>query len=37
MRKGLNPLEEDGKGRSSLDVAAACEQKGILELFQYGK
>jgi ankyrin repeat protein len=37
VRKGLNPLEEDGKGRSSLDVAAACEQKGILELFQYGK
>jgi len=37
VRKGLNPLEEDGKGRSSLDVAAAYEQKGILELFQYGK
>jgi ankyrin repeat protein len=37
MRKGLNPLEEDGKGRSSLDIAVACEQKGILELFQYGK
>ncbi|KAE9375050.1 ankyrin [Stipitochalara longipes BDJ] len=37
VRKGLNPLEEDSKGRSSLDVAAACEQKGILELFQYGK
>jgi ankyrin repeat protein len=35
--KGLNPLEEDDKGRSSLDTAAACEQKGILELFQYGK
>jgi len=35
MQKGLNPLEEDGNGRSSLDVAAACEQKGILELFQY--
>jgi ankyrin repeat protein len=37
VRKGLNPLEEDGKGRSSLDIAAACGQKGILELFQYGK
>ncbi|KAH8648295.1 ankyrin repeat-containing domain protein [Tricladium varicosporioides] len=37
MSKGLNPLEEDGKGRSSLDIAAACEQKGILELFQYRK
>lgn len=37
LRKGLNPLEEDENGRSSLDVAAACEQKGILELFQYGK
>jgi ankyrin repeat protein len=35
--RGLDPLEEDGKGRSSLDIAAACEQKGILELFQYGK
>ncbi|KAF4634858.1 hypothetical protein G7Y89_g3236 [Cudoniella acicularis] len=34
MGKGLDPLEEDGRGRSSLDVAAACEQKGILELFQ---
>jgi ankyrin repeat protein len=37
MKKGLNALEEDSKGRSSLDVAAACDQKGILELFQYGK
>jgi len=37
VSKGLNPLEEDGKGRSSLDVAAACEQTSILELFQYGK
>jgi ankyrin repeat protein len=37
VSKGLNPLEEDGKGRSSLDVAAACEQTAILELFQYGK
>ncbi|KAH6665101.1 ankyrin repeat-containing domain protein [Halenospora varia] len=37
MHKGLSPLEEDGRGRSSLDIAAACEQKGILELFQYGK
>lgn len=37
VRKGLNPLEEDDHGRTSLDVAAACEQKGILELFQYTK
>ncbi len=37
VRKGLNALQEDGKGRSSLDVAAACDQKGILELFQYRK
>jgi ankyrin repeat protein len=35
VRKGLDPLEEDSRGKSSLDVAAACEQKGILELFQY--
>jgi ankyrin repeat protein len=25
VRKGLDPLEEDERGRSSLDVAAACE------------
>jgi ankyrin repeat protein len=37
LSKGLNPLEEDANGRSSLDIAAAYEQKGILELFQYGK
>jgi ankyrin repeat protein len=37
VKKGLNALEEDGKGRSSLDVAAACDQNGILELFQYGR
>ncbi|TVY33699.1 Ankyrin [Lachnellula occidentalis] len=35
--KGLNPLEEDGRGRSSLDVAAACGQDDILELFRYRK
>jgi ankyrin repeat protein len=35
--KGLSPLEEDTIGRSSLDIAAACEQKGIFELFQYRK
>ncbi|RDW73411.1 ankyrin-3 [Coleophoma cylindrospora] len=35
--KGLNPLEEDERGRSSLDIAAACEQHGILELFRYEK
>lgn len=32
---GLDPLIEDKKGRSSLDVAAACEKKEILDLFQY--
>ncbi|KUJ10009.1 ankyrin [Mollisia scopiformis] len=37
VRKGISPLDEDGKGRSSLDIAAACEQKGILELFQHKK
>jgi hypothetical protein len=33
--KGLDPLVEDGSGRSSLDVAAACGKEEILELFQY--
>ena len=33
--KGLDPLIEDKRGRSSLDVAAACGQKEILNLFQY--
>ncbi|KAH8807526.1 ankyrin repeat-containing domain protein [Xylogone sp. PMI_703] len=37
VQKGLDPLEEDTLGRSSLDIAAACEQKDILELFQYQK
>jgi hypothetical protein len=32
--KGLDPLEEN-RGRSSLDIAAACGKKEILELFQY--
>jgi ankyrin repeat protein len=35
LEKGLDLLAEDRKSRSSLDVAAACEQKEILELFQY--
>jgi ankyrin repeat protein len=35
LEKGLDPLAEDGRSRSSLDFAAACEQKEILELFQY--
>jgi ankyrin repeat protein len=33
--KGLDPLVEDGRGRSSLDVAAACGKKEILDLFRY--
>lgn len=33
--KGLDPLAEDKRGRSSLDVAAACGKKDILDLFQY--
>ncbi|KAH7391253.1 ankyrin repeat-containing domain protein [Cadophora sp. MPI-SDFR-AT-0126] len=37
VRKGVDPLEEDGKGRSALDVAAAFGRKGILELFAVGK
>lgn len=35
VSKGLDPLAEDAKGRSSLDVAAACGKDEILELFQY--
>jgi hypothetical protein len=35
IEKGLDPLAEDGRSWSGLDVAAACEQKEILELFQY--
>lgn len=35
VSKGLDPLAEDGRGRSSLDVAAACGKKQILDLFQY--
>ena len=35
IEEGLDPLAEDGRSRSSLDIAAACEQKEILELFQY--
>lgn len=35
VKRGLDPLMEDGRGRSALDVAAACEKKEILELFQY--
>lgn len=33
--KGLDPLAEDRRGRSSLDVAAACGKKDILDLFRY--
>lgn len=35
MAKGLDPLAEDNRGRSSLDVAAACGKKEILDLFQF--
>jgi ankyrin repeat protein len=35
VAKGLDPLVEDAKGRSSLDVAAVCGKKEILDLFQY--
>ena len=37
MSKGLDPLSEDEKGRSALDVAAACGKTGIMELFRKGK
>ncbi|VUC35027.1 unnamed protein product [Clonostachys rosea] len=32
VHKGLDPLSEDGRGRSSLDVASACQKDGIVEL-----
>ena len=35
VAKGLDPLAEDARGRSSLDVAAACGKSEILDLFQY--
>ena len=35
--KGLDPLIEDNQGRSALDVAVACGQKGIMGLYQQGK
>lgn len=37
MSKGLDPLAEDARGRSSLDVAAANGRSEILELFQQKK
>ncbi|KAF7552102.1 hypothetical protein G7Z17_g4555 [Cylindrodendrum hubeiense] len=30
MSKGLDPLKEDAKGRSALDVASACEKDAIV-------
>lgn len=35
VARGLDPLAEDNRGRTSLDVAAACGKEGILDLFQY--
>ncbi|KAJ4258844.1 hypothetical protein NW762_007931 [Fusarium torreyae] len=32
MEKGVDPLREDVKGRSALDVASACEKHGIVGL-----
>jgi ankyrin repeat protein len=32
MAKGLDPLKEDGKGRSALDVASAVEKNDIVRL-----
>ncbi|KAK0123054.1 hypothetical protein ONS96_010063 [Cadophora gregata f. sp. sojae] len=37
ISKGVDPLEEDGKGRSALDIAAAFGRKKILELFAMEK
>jgi ankyrin repeat protein len=32
VQKGLDPLREDARGRSSLDVASACQKDEIVEL-----
>jgi ankyrin repeat protein len=34
MRMGLDPLKEDARGRSSLDVASACGKEEIVRFFQ---
>ncbi|KAH6953359.1 ankyrin repeat-containing domain protein [Fusarium avenaceum] len=33
MNKGLDPLREDDKGRSALDIASACDKDDIVGLF----
>lgn len=37
MKKGLDALKEDNKGRSALDVASACGQEGIVGLLSRTK
>ena len=32
MNKGLDPLKEDERGRSALDIASACEKDDIVGL-----
>lgn len=34
VKKGLDPLAEDNKGRSSLDLAAEAKKEDILDLFR---
>lgn len=34
LQRGLDPMMEDEKGETPLDVAAACENKSILALFE---
>jgi ankyrin repeat protein len=34
MRKGLDPLKEDARGRSPLDVASACGKEEIVRSFK---
>ena len=34
MRKGLDPLREDRKGRSALDVASACGRTDIVQIMK---
>ena len=34
---GLDAMAEDGKGKTAVDVAAACGNREILELFAEGE
>jgi ankyrin repeat protein len=34
LAKGLDPLAEDGRQRTALDVAVACDNNGLLDIFK---